>query len=151
MLQSQKIKCSVLSRYPHPDSLSYALLSLMLRKNLLVNDRITASFPTNIPPKHCNKRYKQQKWTLRNCYRLTSFQKPTIPIRFKLLLVCPSMPTFVFAVLCVSSFNILSDYFKVFLNLVAVHTVRILINVVTQLLKSKDCPTSCNRWWESSF
>ena len=64
--------------------------------------------------------------------RLTSFQKPTISIRFNLLQVCPSMSTFVFALLLISFFNVLSDYFYVSLNLMAVHTVRILIKFVTQ-------------------
>ena len=65
--------------------------------------------------------------------RLRSLQKPEILVRFDLLPVCPSVPTFVFAVLLIPSFNILSDYFYVSLNLVAVPTVRILIEFVTQL------------------
>ena len=44
------------------------------------------------------------------------------------------MPTFVFAVLLLPSFNDLSGYFFVSLNLVAVPNVRILIEFVTQLL-----------------
>ena len=65
--------------------------------------------------------------------RLRSLQKPEILVRFDLLPVCPAVPTFVFAVLLIPSFNILSDYFYVSLNLVAVPTVRILIEFVTQL------------------
>ena len=65
--------------------------------------------------------------------RLRSLQKPEILVRFDLLPVCPSVPTFVFAVLLIPSFNILSDYFYVSLNLVAVPTVIILIEFVTQL------------------
>ena len=65
--------------------------------------------------------------------RLRSLQKPEISVRFDLLPVCPAVPTFVFAVLLIPSFNILSDYFYVSLNLVAVPTVRILIEFVTQL------------------
>ena len=42
---------------------------------------------------------------------LTSFQKPTISIRFNLLQVFPSVPTFVFVF---SSFNVLRDYFLCF-------------------------------------
>ena len=45
---------------------------------------------------------------------LTSFQKPTISIRFNLLQVFPSVPTFVFAVLLISSFKVLRDYFLCF-------------------------------------
>ena len=45
---------------------------------------------------------------------LTSFQKPTISIRFNLLQVFPSVPTFVLAVLRISSFNVLRDYFLCF-------------------------------------
>ena len=65
---------------------------------------------------------------------LGSLQKPAILIRFNLLQVCPSVPTFVIAVLLIPSFNILSDYFYVSPNLVAVPIVRILIKFVTQLL-----------------
>ena len=66
--------------------------------------------------------------------RLRSLQKPAIFIRFNLLPVCPSVPTFAFAVLLIPSFNILSDYFYVSPNLVAVPIVRILIKFKTQLL-----------------
>ena len=65
---------------------------------------------------------------------LRSLQKPAILIRFNLLQVCPPLPTFVFAVLLIPSFNILKDYFFVSPNLVAVPIVRILIKFVTQLL-----------------
>ena len=33
----------------------------------LVNDKITALRQTNMSPKRHMKRYKQQKWTLKNC------------------------------------------------------------------------------------
>ena len=66
--------------------------------------------------------------------RLRSLQKPAIFIRFNLLPVRPSVPTFVFAVLLIPSFNILSDYFYVSPNLVAVPIVRILIKFKTRLL-----------------
>ena len=56
--------------------------------------------------------------------RLRTFQKPTISIHFNLLQVCPSVPRFLFAVLLISSFNILSDYFYVSPNSVAVPSVR---------------------------
>ena len=66
---------------------------------------------------------------------LRSLQNPAILIRFNLLQVCPLVPTFVFAVLLIPSFNILKDYFFfVSPNLVAVPIVRILIKFVTQLL-----------------
>ena len=35
-----------------PIALPYALWKLMLTKKLLVNEKITASFPTDILPKH---------------------------------------------------------------------------------------------------
>jgi len=66
---------------------------------------------------------------------LTSFQKRTISVCFNLLQVCSSLPTFVFAVLLISSFNVLSDFFYVSLFLVAVHAdVRTLIKCMTLLL-----------------
>ena len=69
--------------------------------------------------------------------RLTRFQKCTIAICFNLLQVCPSMPSFLFSVLFIHapSFDVLqlSGYFHVWLNLVALPTVKILIKVVTLL------------------
>ena len=41
---------------------------------------------------------------------VTRFKKPTISIRFNLLQVCPSVLPFVFSVLKIPSFNVLSDY-----------------------------------------
>ena len=101
-------------------TLPYALWSLTLTKKLLANDKIKASCSTNTLPKHYIKRYKQQKWT---------FQKPTTANRFNLLEVCPSVPPFVFAVLFLPSFNVLSCYFCVLLNLEAVPRVRIFDNI----------------------
>ena len=60
--------------------------------------------------------------------------KPIISIRFNLLQVCSSRPKFVFAVCYFkfgTSFNFLSGYFYVSLNLVAVATVRILLKFMT--------------------
>ena len=42
------------------------------------------------------KRYKQQNKPLRNCYE---YSKNTTAIRFNLLHVCPSLPSFAFAVI----------------------------------------------------
>ena len=70
----------------------------------------------------CYKMLKWQKWTLKN-YLCIRTQK-----------VCPSMPSFVSAVLFIPSFNVLSCYFYDSLNLVAVPTAWILINFGTQLL-----------------
>ena len=55
------------------------------------------------------------------------FQKPTSSVRFNLLQVCPSVPSFVFAVLLlIPSFNVMSDYqFHVSLSLGTIPTVRI--------------------------
>jgi len=71
---------------------------------------------------------------LKTCYAITSFQKPTISIRFNLLQVCPSGPPFVLAVLFILSFKFLRDYVYVSLNFVAVPRVRILTKFLTQLL-----------------
>lgn len=60
----------------------------------LVNDKITALRKTNIPPRGYFKRYKQQNKPLRNCYE---YSKTTTAIRFNLLHVCPSLPSFAFA------------------------------------------------------
>ena len=46
-----------------------------------------------------------------NVLRLTSFQKPQLQSVF--LQVCPSVPPFVFAVLIIPSFDVLSGYFCV--------------------------------------
>ena len=53
-----------------------------------------------------------------------------IVIRFNLDQICPSVPSFVFALLFIPSFNVLSVYFYVFMNLVEVFTVLILLNIV---------------------
>ena len=112
-----------------PITLPYALWNLTLTKKFLVNDKITAFLPTSIISNVTNNTNEHWKTV-----RLTSFQNPTTEIRFNLLHVCPFVPTFVFAVLLLPSFNVLSGYFFVSLNSVAVPTVRILIEFVTQLL-----------------
>ena len=88
----------------------------------------------------CYKMLKWQKWTLKN-YLCIRTQK-----------VCPSMPSFVSAVLFIPSFNVLSCYFYDSLNLVAVPTAWILINFVTLLLEiSLHLPQtvlhSSALWW----
>lgn len=70
-------------------------------------------------PKRYIKRYKQQN-ELWETVRLTSCQKPTITIHCNLLHVYPSVPSFVFTVLLIPSFNVLSSYFYGSLNLLAV-------------------------------
>ena len=62
-----------------------------------------------------------------------SFEKPLGEQVFKnpQLQVCPSAPSLVFFVSLITA---LSGYLYVSSNLVAVHNVRILINLVTQLL-----------------
>ena len=57
-----------------------------------------------------------------------------IAIRFNLLQVSSSVPPFVFAVSFLPSSNLLSSYFYVSLNLVAVPSLRILMNFVAQLM-----------------
>ena len=46
---------------------NYASLLVMELEKSLVNDKITALCQTNMSPKRHMKRYKQQKWTLKNC------------------------------------------------------------------------------------
>ena len=78
----------------------------------------------------------------------------TILIWFSLLHVCPSMPSLVFTVLLMPSFNVLSRYFYGSLNLVAGPTVRILIEFLTQLLQTQfsqtQFPSPFVEWfWET--
>ena len=65
---------------------------------------------------------KTTKRTLKNSYA-NKFSKTTVVIRFNPSSVCPFMPFFVFAVLHISSCNVLSNYFYVSLGLVVVPTV----------------------------
>ena len=69
--------------------------------------------------------YQTLKTTKMNLKKLSGQQvfKTTIAIGFNLLQVCSSAPTFVFAVLLTPSFNALSRYFYVLLNLVTDFTV----------------------------
>ena len=60
--------------------------------------------------------------------------KPAIVIHFNLLQVCLSEPPFAFAVLFIPSSTVVSSYFYVSVNMVAVSSVQILINFVPQLL-----------------
>ena len=57
-------------------ALSWFLGHVVIKnKKLLVNDKITALYQTNMTPKHYIKRCKQQKW---KTVKLTSFQKPQL-------------------------------------------------------------------------
>lgn len=69
-------------------------------EKLLVNEKITASCQTNMSPNHHIKRYKQHKWTLKNCLA-SKFSKTIIPIRFNRLHVCPSVPDTMTAFFCI--------------------------------------------------
>lgn len=69
-------------------------------EKLLVNEKITASCQTNMSPNHHIKRYKQHKWTLKNCLA-SKFSKTIIPIRFNRLHVCPSVPDTLTAFFCI--------------------------------------------------
>ena len=62
-------------------------------------------------------------------------------IWFSLLHVCPSMPPLVFTVVLIPPFNVWSDYFYVSLNFVAGPTVRILIELLTQLPRTQFSQT----------
>ena len=108
-------------------------------EKLLINDKIWTASPTDMSPKHVTfdlkiKRNKLQKWALTNHYankfskkEPTQFQSASIFFKF-----CPSVSPFVFAVLFILSINALRSYFYVSFTLVAVTTVWIIINFVTQ-------------------
>ena len=85
---------------------------LMQTKTLLPKDKITAFcqtsyiyFPSIIPNVTHTK--TDEPWKIA---RLTSFQKPTISIRFNLIQACPSGTSFVSAALSKLPFNVLSNY-----------------------------------------
>ena len=110
-------------------------MELNVNEELLsVNDKITASCPTDILRSQAlNQSVTNNKYKLWKTVRLTSFQNPTISIRRNLLQVSPSVLIFIFAVLLIPSFNVLNGYFYVLLNLMhGGHFVRILIKLVTQ-------------------
>ena len=110
--------------------------------------------------KHYISRYKQQKWTLKNCLA-NKFTKTTVTIRFNLFRVFPSVSTFVLAVSFILSSNFLSAYFNISLCLAADASVGILINLVTQFLSYGQwtvvsCPIkrfviNCVLWWTLPF
>ena len=81
-----------------------ALWNLTLAKKLPVIDKITASCPTNIPPRHYIKRCKQQNELIEKLLDSKSlkFAKTLLQSGFNLLQVwSPAVPKFVFAVLFV--------------------------------------------------
>ena len=99
----------------------YVVSNLTLAKKQLVNDKITTSCPICLISTISNvTKCSNNKYELWKTMRAQN--------------VCPSMPSFVSAVLFIPSFNVLSCYFYDSLNLVAVPTAWILINFVTQLL-----------------
>ena len=61
------------------------------------------------------------------------FKKPTTSIVLNFLQVCPSVPSFVFLVLIIIPFNVLSDYFYVLLSVEEVPTFKILIKFLSLL------------------
>ena len=91
-----------------------------------------------VPALRYIKRYKQQQnmnWELWYNCKASKFSESTFAnIRFSLRHVCPSAPSFVLSVLFIPLFHVLSGYFYVSLSLVALPTIWILINFVTQLL-----------------
>ena len=98
---------------PEPETRSEGLWESL---KLPVNVKITALRQTNLSGKHYISRYKQQKRPLK-IVRLTSFQNPQFQS------ACSSLPAFVFTVLLIASLNLLSSYFYVSLNFMAVPTV----------------------------
>ena len=95
--------------------------------------KIAALSPSNMSPKHYITRYKQQNWTLKNCWA-NKFSKTTIAVCLNLLQICTSVLSFLFVMSFIPSFNVLSGYFDGSLNLVAVPIVWVLINFLIQLL-----------------
>ena len=88
---------------------------------LTANDKITASCRTDILRSQAlNQSVTNNKNKLLKTVRLKSFHNHTISIRRNLFQVSPSVLTFIFAVLLIPSFNVLSGYFYVLLNLMAV-------------------------------
>ena len=67
-------------------------------------------------------------------WKTVRLKKTTLAIRFNLLQVSPSMPPFVFSVSFIPSSNFLELLFNVSLNLMAVRSLRILMNFVAQLM-----------------
>ena len=96
--------------------------------------KIAALSRSNMSPKHYITRYKQQNWTLKNCWA-NKFSKTTIAVCFNLLHICASVLSLLFDMSFIPSFNVLSGYFDGSLNLVAVPIVWVLINFLIQLLK----------------
>ena len=95
--------------------------NLTLAKKQLLNDKITTSCPICLISTISNvTKCSNNKYELWKTIRAQN--------------VCPSMPSFVSAVLFIPSFNVLSCYFYNSLNLVAVPTAWILTNFGTQLL-----------------
>ena len=60
--------------------------------------------------------------TDKTMFHVCTYQLKQISIRFNLLHVFPSVPSFVFAESFIPSFNVLSGYYNVSLNMVAVPT-----------------------------
>ena len=96
---------------------NYTSLLAKELEELLENDKTTVSCQRNCLPSIISN-VKNNKNELSKTVRLTNFSKPPIAIRFNPLQVCSSAPTLVFAVLFLPSFNVLSSYFHVSLNLV---------------------------------
>ena len=104
-----------------PVTIHHALWNLTKTELLSVNDKITASCPTDILRSQAlNQSVTNNKNKLWKTVRLKRFQNPTISIRRNLFQISPSVLTFIFAVLLIPSFNVLSGYFYVLLNLMAV-------------------------------
>ena len=92
--------------------------------------------------------YQTLKTTKKNLKRLSGKEvfKTTIAIRFNLLQVCPTMPTFVFSALLIPSFNVLSSYFHFSLNLVTDFTVWILTQPLQIYLWNPSAFKKLRKW-----
>ena len=88
-------------------------LNLTLARNFLVNDEQLCIKQISLP-RYRIKRFKQEKWTFKTCQTNNSNY-------LNLLQGFPSLPSLpVFAGFFIPSFNVLSGYYDVSLNLVAV-------------------------------
>ena len=120
----------------------YESLFAMKLDKLPVNDKIT-SFVSN---KVCLPSIISIVTNNNNeLWKTVGLKKTTLAIRFNLLQVSPSMPPFVFSVSFIPSSNFLELLFNVSLNLMAVRSLRILMNFVAQLMVTMILST-CSRF-----
>ena len=77
-----------------------------------MTDKITASYHANISPKVLYQNVTNNKMNFDKQCQANKLSKMSIAIHFNLPHVCLSVPPFVFAVLFIQSFNVLSSFFN---------------------------------------